>query len=114
MSEQRNADAGPAVAPGRVPADPTYTPAHMRPQNAPLQAQPMHGQPELVVHEGSGVDAEQRGRGVRDIVGGLVLIGIGFTWGSSVFLGNPTGLDWFFDGLGTFWVCKGLYNLFTA
>ena len=46
--------------------------------------------------------------------GGLVLIGIGFMWGSSVYLGNPTAFDWFFDGLGTFWVCKGLFKLFTA
>ncbi|MHC4409500.1 MAG: hypothetical protein ACYS0E_03880 [Planctomycetota bacterium] len=105
MNEQRNRDVGPAVAP-----------AHMQPrgdQPSPVQARPMHEQPELVVHE-DGTDTEQRSTGVRDIVGGLVLIGIGFMWGSSVYLGNPTALDWFFDGLGTFWLCKGLYNLFTA
>lgn len=72
-------------------------------------------QPELVVHEAvGGVDMQKRGTGIRDVIGGAVLIGIGFLWGSSVFLGNPTAFDWFFDGLGTFWVCKGLYNIFTA
>ena len=113
MNEQRNRDVGPAVAPRRAPTDPTYTPAHMRPQEQ-MPAQPMHQQPDLVVHDEGAVDLEKRGSGIRDIVGGLVLIGIGFMWGSSVFLGNPTALDWFFDGLGTFWVCKGLYNIFTA
>jgi len=116
MNEQRNRDVGPAVAPRRTATDPTYTPAHMQPQGeqpSPVQARPMYEQPELVVHE-DGADTEQRSTGVRDIVGGLVLIGIGFMWGSSVYLGNPTALDWFFDGLGTFWLCKGLYNVFTA
>ena len=118
MNEQQDRNVGPAVAPRRVPNDPTYTPTHMRPQapeQSPIQARPMHGQqPELVIHDESGADEEKRGQGVRDLVGGLVLIGIGFMWGSSVYLGNPTAFDWFFDGLGTFWVCKGLYNLFTA
>jgi len=53
-------------------------------------------------------------QGVRDLVGGAVLIGIGFLFGGSVFLGNPTVLDWVFDGLGTFWFAKGVYYLATA
>jgi hypothetical protein len=57
---------------------------------------------------------ERRQQGVRDMVGGAVLIGIGFLFGGSVFLGNPTFLDWIFDGLGTFWVAKGVYFLATA
>ena len=109
MDEQRNRDAGPATATRRTATDPVYTPAHMR-----ASAAPAHEQPELVVREGAGADVEKRASGVRDVVGGAVLIGIGFLWGSSVFLGNPTAFDWFFDGLGTFWVCKGLLNIFTA
>ena len=61
-----------------------------------------------------GADAGQRQTGVKNIVGGIVLIGIGLLFGGSVFLGNPGVLDWIFDGLGTFWVCKGLYEVFTA
>jgi len=109
MDEQHGNQAGPATATRRQATDPVYTPAHMR-----AQAAPAHEQPELVVHEDAGADMEKRSTGIRDVVGGLVLIGIGFMWGSSVFLGNPTALDWFFDGLGTFWVCKGLLNIFTA
>jgi hypothetical protein len=56
----------------------------------------------------------RRGQGVRDIVGGAVLIGIGFLFGGSVFTGNPTFLDWVFDGLGVFWVTKGVYLLATS
>lgn len=56
----------------------------------------------------------RRGQGVRDLVGGAVLIGIGFLFGGSVFMGNPTMLDWIFDGLGTFWIAKGLYLLATS
>lgn len=62
----------------------------------------------------SGVDTEKRSRGVKNIVGGAVLIGIGFALGGSVFLGNPSALDWFFDGLGTLWILKGLYDVSTA
>ena len=117
MNEQRNSDVAPAVAPRRTPTDPTYTPAYMRPdpdQAAPGGGHALRQPPELVVHHQEGADESQRAAGIRDVVGGLVLIGIGFMWGSSVFLGNPTALDWFFDGLGTFWLCKGLYNIFTA
>lgn len=68
-----------------------------------------HGTP----HPQSAEDA-RRGQGVRDLVGGAVLIGIGFLFGGSVFMGNPTTIDWIFDGLGTFWVAKGIYFIATA
>jgi len=55
----------------------------------------------------------RRAQGVRDLIGGAVLIGIGLAMGGSVFTGDPTILDWVFDGLGTFWIVKGLYYLFT-
>jgi hypothetical protein len=52
-------------------------------------------------------------QGLRDIVAGSVLIAIGLVFGGSVFTGDPTALDWFFDVLGSFWILKGLYTLFT-
>jgi hypothetical protein len=107
MEQQHGGDPGSVTAERRQPADPNYA-ASVRPQ-------PMRdGPPELIVRENAGADAEKRSSGVRDVIGGCVLIGIGFMWGSSVFLGNPTALDWFFDGLGTFWLCKGLFNILTA
>ena len=49
--------------------------------------------------------------GVGDIIAGVVLIGIGLVFGGSVFTGNPGILDYFFDGLGLFWIGKGIYRL---
>lgn len=49
--------------------------------------------------------------GVGDIIAGVVLIGIGLAFGGSVFTGNPGLLDYFFDGLGIFWIGKGIYHL---
>jgi len=50
-------------------------------------------------------------KGIGDIIAGVVLIGIGFTFGGSVFLGNPGLLDYFFDGLGIFWIGLGIYKM---
>ena len=49
--------------------------------------------------------------GVGDIIAGIVLIGIGLAFGGSIFTGNPGVLDYFFDGLGLFWIGKGIYSL---
>ncbi|MGD8961291.1 MAG: hypothetical protein PVF29_07125 [Desulfobacterales bacterium] len=54
---------------------------------------------------------KKSGSGVGDIIAGVVLIGIGFLFGGSIFLGNPGLLDYFFDGLGLFWIGKGIYRL---
>ena len=54
---------------------------------------------------------KKSGSGVGDIIAGVVLIGIGLLMGGSVFTGNPTLLDYFFDGLGLFWIGKGIYRL---
>ena len=43
-----------------------------------------------------------------------MLIGVGFAFGGSIFTGNPSFLDWIFDGLGIFWISKGLYMLATS
>jgi len=58
------------------------------------------------------VDGAVRAAGIRDIVSGAVLIGIGFAMGGSVFTGaDPTILDWMFDLLGAFWIIKGIVTL---
>ena len=51
------------------------------------------------------------GRGIGDIIAGVVLIGIGLVWGGSIFLGTADALDIFFDGLGIFWIVKGIYKM---
>jgi hypothetical protein len=50
-------------------------------------------------------------KGIGDIIAGVVIIGIGFSYGGSVFLGNPGLLDYCFDGLGVFWVGRGIFKL---
>ena len=50
-------------------------------------------------------------KGLGDIIAGVVIIGIGLTFGGSVFLGNPGLLDYFFDGLGIFWIGLGIYKM---
>ena len=49
--------------------------------------------------------------GIKDIIAGVVIIGIGFLFGGSVFLGDPGLLDYIFDGLGVFWIGKGIYQM---
>ncbi len=49
--------------------------------------------------------------GIGDIIGGGILIGIGLMFGGSVFTGNPGMLDWLFDGLGMFWIGRGVYRM---
>ena len=48
---------------------------------------------------------------MKSIIAGIVLIGIGFATGDSVFLGNFDVLSIFWDGLGLFWLGKGALNL---
>lgn len=48
---------------------------------------------------------------MRSIIAGIVLIGIGFAMGDSVFLGNFNVLSIAFDGLGLFWIGKGVYRI---
>ncbi len=50
-------------------------------------------------------------KGLGDIISGVVLIGIGFVIGGSVFMGDATWLDYFFDGLGLFWIGRGIYKM---
>ena len=48
---------------------------------------------------------------MKGIISGVVLIGIGFATGDSVFLGNFNLLSIGFDGLGIFWIGKGALRL---
>ena len=50
-------------------------------------------------------------KGIGDIIAGVVIIGIGLSYGGSVFLGNPGPLDYLFDGLGVFWIGRGIFKL---
>jgi len=75
-----------------------------------------HGarRPEFVVRGEPGPDAARRAQGLKNCASGAILVSIGFAFGGSVFLGNPGPLDWVFDSLGTFWVGKGLWEIFRA
>jgi hypothetical protein len=46
-----------------------------------------------------------------NIIAGVVLIGIGLAIGESIFLGQITLVSVFFDGLGLFWLGKGVLGL---
>lgn len=48
---------------------------------------------------------------MKDIIGGAVLIGIGFAFGGSIFMGDFSLTSIFFDGLGLFWIAKGVIGL---
>jgi hypothetical protein len=48
---------------------------------------------------------------MRDIITGVVLIGIGFAFGGSVFLGDFGVSSLIFDGLGIFFIVKGLVKV---
>jgi hypothetical protein len=70
------------------------------------------GTRDAAVQEGDAeVSQNSKNAGFKDIVSGVLIIGIGFFFGGSVFLGNPGILDYFFDGLGVFWIAKGLYRM---
>lgn len=49
-----------------------------------------------------------------NIIAGLVLIGIGLAMGGSVFRGDFSLTSLFFDGLGLFWIGKGLLGMFRS
>jgi hypothetical protein len=51
---------------------------------------------------------------MKSIIAGVVLIGIGFAIGDSIFLGNFGVLSILFDGLGLFWIGKGIYGIWKA
>lgn len=46
---------------------------------------------------------------MNNIISGIIVIGIGLANGGSVFTGDPSGIDYVFDGLG---VCLILYGIF--
>lgn len=105
--------APPQPHPARDRAEPRYG-AYPRAQRAARvhpharEVASMHAE---MVHES--YKADRRRTGIRDIVGGLVLIGIGLAYGGSIFMGTADVIDWAFDLLGTFWLVKGIYMLVT-
>jgi hypothetical protein len=53
-------------------------------------------------------------KGWKNIIAGVVLIGIGFAYGGSIFLGNPGTLDYVFDVGGLVFIVLGVYQLVTG
>ena len=51
---------------------------------------------------------------MRSIFAGLVLIGIGLAMGGSIFRGEFTFTSIVFDGLGLFWLGKGVWAVYKA
>ena len=48
---------------------------------------------------------------MNNIVTGIVLIGIGLVMDNSLFFGDITLFNLFFDGLGLFFIGKGLFGM---
>ncbi len=48
---------------------------------------------------------------MQDVFWGIVIIGIGLVMGSSVFFGEFTLFNVFFDGLGVFFIGKGVMSM---
>lgn len=48
---------------------------------------------------------------MRDIISGIILIGIGFAFGGSIFMGDFSPLNILFDGLGIFFIVRGAIKL---
>ena len=48
---------------------------------------------------------------MQDVFWGIVIIGIGLVMGSSVFFGEFTLFNIFFDGLGVFFIGKGVLSM---
>jgi len=48
---------------------------------------------------------------MRDILTGAILIGVGFVFGGSVFMGDFSLINIIFDGLGVFFIVKGLLKV---
>jgi hypothetical protein len=51
---------------------------------------------------------------VKDILAGVVLIAIGLVFGGSVFLGDFSLPSIIFDGLGVFFIGRGLVRVYRA
>ena len=49
---------------------------------------------------------------MKSIIAGVVLIGIGFAMGGSVFKGDFDLWNIFFDGLGLFWIVNGTVQIY--
>jgi hypothetical protein len=68
----------------------------------------VNSNPELITEKPA---EDKTSKGLGDIIAGVVLIGIGFVLGGSIFLGNADTLDIIFDCIGLFLIGKGLYRM---
>jgi hypothetical protein len=48
---------------------------------------------------------------MKSIITGVIIIAIGLAMGDSIFLGNFDVLSVAFDGLGLFWIGKGIFRI---
>jgi hypothetical protein len=48
---------------------------------------------------------------MKSIVSGVILIALGFVYGDSIFTGHFGLMSLFFDGLGLFFIGKGVYTI---
>jgi hypothetical protein len=51
---------------------------------------------------------------MRDIIPGLIVLGIGLFTGTSMFRGDFSLLSVFFDGFGIFFVGRGVYRIYQS
>ena len=98
--------AAPAVGKAADPPPMTYKPDSL---NATDVDYIPESQPQAVATEEK--KPKEGIKGLGDIISGVVLIGIGFVIGGSVFMGDATWLDYCFDGLGVFWIGRGIYKM---
>ena len=81
------------------------------PSNQTYEKKSLDSQGAAVEKTEAEITANKKSGGIKDILSGVALIGIGLLFGGSVFLGNPGITDYFFDGLGVFWIGKGIYRM---
>ena len=94
----------------------TQSPVIEKAAPPPLPSQPVSSATKIdhtpQVESISSEDSQKEGiKGLGDIISGVVLIGIGFVVGGSVFMGDAIWLDYLFDGLGIFWIGRGIYKM---
>ena len=112
------AEAGPAGNPVIEKATPPDLAVQALKQTArpPVSKQSAKIRNQDTVHRATGQSDESSSatksvKGIGEIIAGVAIIGIGFAFGGSVFLGNPDVVDYIFDGLGIFWIGRGIYKM---
>ncbi len=109
------AGAAPATAGTTASTTPGATPFQATPSQqagapTPMSAPYAQGG-EFSKYEQEALAPKTGRQGWGDILAGVVLIGIGLFMGGSIFTGDATWIDYFFDGLGIFWLVRGIVRL---